>query len=79
MKTTLFTLISSLCCSNAMLFVPYVIKNWLPIKTEPKLEVQSYLGLWNQVATSRSSALLGTGVRFTNVTAFYDMLNNCLL
>ena len=76
MKTTLFALIGSLCYSNAMLFVPYIIKNWLPIKTEPKLEVDRYLGLWNQVATSRSSALLGTGIRFTNVTAFYDILDN---
>ena len=59
-----------------IIYLPYIIKNWFPIKTEPNVDVKSYLGLWNQVATSRSSALLGTGIRFTNVTARYDILNN---
>tara|TARA_E500000178_G_scaffold336956_1_gene375569 strand:- start:1367 stop:1837 length:471 start_codon:yes stop_codon:yes gene_type:complete len=38
--------------------------------------LKGYLGIWNQVATSRSTALLGTGVEFTNVTAEYKLLNN---
>ena len=62
--------------SNSLLLVPYILKNILPIQTEPRIILNSYLGLWNQVATSRSSALLGTGIRFKNVTAFYSLLNN---
>jgi apolipoprotein D and lipocalin family protein len=62
-----------------LLLVPYVIRNILPIKTEKKIMITSYLGRWNQVATSRSTALLGTGVKFRNVTAEYDIFNNTLL
>ena len=55
-----------------LLLVPYIIKNILPIKTEKNITIPYYLGRWNQVATSRSSALLGTGVKYKNVTADYD-------
>lgn len=62
-----------------LLLVPYIIKNILPIKTEKNITISCYLGRWNQVATSRSSALLGTGVKYKNVTADYDLLNETLL
>ena len=32
-----------------------------------------YDGRWKQVATSRSTRFLGTGVKFTNVSAEYDL------
>ena len=61
---------------DAFLIMPYTIRNLLPIRTEPRIVLKSYLGIWYQVATSRSTALLGTGVEFTNVTAEYKLLNN---
>lgn len=76
MKILFLLMFSFICSTNSLLLVPYILKNMLPIPTEPNIIVNSYLGLWNQVATSRSTALLGTGVRFKNVTAFYDLLNN---
>ena len=75
MKYSQFIPISLLPVSNAFLLVPYVIRNFLPIRTEPFILLESYLGKWNQVATSRSTALLGTGVSYTNVTAEYDQVN----
>ena len=50
---------------------PLVFKNMKPIETVSTVDVPSYLGKWNQVATSRSTRLLGTGVKFTNVSAEY--------
>ena len=44
-----------------------------PIETVSTVDVSSYLGRWKQVATSRSTQLLGTGVKFTNVSAEYDL------
>ena len=76
MKHFTILLISSISCAQSFLLVPYVLRKMLPIQTEPNINVGSYLGLWSQVATSRSSALLGTGVRYTNVSAYYDLLNN---
>lgn len=75
MKSSQFLLMYLLPVSNAFLLVPYVIRNFLPIRTEPFIILESYLGKWNQVATSRSTALLGTGVSFKNVTAEYDQVN----
>ena len=76
MKLLYILFYSNMGISNSLLLVPYILKNILPIQTEPRIILNSYLGLWNQVATSRSSALLGTGIRFKNVTAFYSLLNN---
>ena len=71
---------------QSLLSIPYlirrlvplkrIVKNILPIETEKNITVSSYLGLWNQVATSRSTRLFGTGVSFTNVSAYYNLLNN---
>ena len=71
---------------QSLLLVPYIIqrflptkriiKNIIPIKTEKNITISNYLGLWNQVATSRSTRLFGTGVSFTNVSAYYDLLND---
>ena len=52
---------------------PLVFKNMKPIETVSTVEVSSYLGRWKQVATSRSTRFLGTGVKFTNVSAEYDL------
>ena len=52
---------------------PLVFKNMKPIETVSTVDVPSYLGKWNQVATSRSTRLLGTGVKFTNVSAEYSL------
>ena len=49
------------------------LKNLLPIPVEPTLETNAYLGKWFQVATSRSTALLGTGTDYRNVTALYNI------
>ena len=56
-----------------MLFIPF------PIKTVSNITLSSYLGTWNQVATSPSTALFGTGVKYTNVMAEYDILNDTLI
>ena len=76
MKLLTLLISSFISSTNSLLLVPYIFKNMLPIPTEPSVVINNYLGLWNQVATSRSSALLGTGVRYKNVTAFYELLNN---
>jgi lipocalin len=55
---------------------PFLIKSLIPIRTEKTLNVSSYLGLWNQVATSPSTRLFGTGINFKNVTAKYELLND---
>ena len=62
-----------------LLLVPYVIQHLLPIKTEKNITISYYLGRWNQVATSRSTILLGTGVKYKDVTADYDLFNETLL
>ena len=48
-----------------------------PIKTEKNIELESYVGKWFQVATSRSTALMGTGTNFSSVTALYNCIDNC--
>jgi lipocalin len=52
--------------------IPF-LKNFLPIPVEPTLNTNAYLGKWFQVATSRSTALLGTGTDYRNVTALYNI------
>ena len=76
MKCVPILCLSFFSLSESLLMVPYIIRNFLPIKTEPTIILKNYIGLWNQVATSRSTALLGTGARFTNVTAEYGVINN---
>jgi len=48
-----------------------LFQNMLPIDTVHDIRLPAYLGTWQQVATSRSTGLLGTGVRYTNVSATY--------
>ena len=48
-----------------------------PIDTVTKIDLKMYTGKWHQVATSRSTKLLGTGVKFKNVSAEYLCINNC--
>ena len=55
-----------------ILAIPF-IKNLLPIQTEPIININAYLGNWYQVATSRSTALLGTGIDYYNVQAEYGL------
>jgi lipocalin len=62
-----------------LLLVPLIIKNLKPIQTEKTIVLKSYLGKWYQMATSRSTSLLGTGVNFKNVSTEYELLNNSLL
>lgn len=52
------------------------LRNILPIKVEPEIKLESYLGNWTQVATSRSTKLFGTGINFRNVSADYQLLNS---
>ena len=47
-----------------------------PIPVEDSLNIPAYLGTWYQVATSRSTKLLGTGVDYCNVSAEYDFSLN---
>ena len=47
------------------------------IDTVPDVDLDLYKGKWLQVATSRSTKLLGTGVDYKNVTAEYLCINNC--
>lgn len=58
-----------------LLYIAPFIKSLLPIHTEPNISIPAYIGEWHQVATSRSTALLGTGIHFTNVTAIYNTTN----
>lgn len=57
-------------------FISNTIANSYPIDTEPSVDITAYLGTWYQVATSRSTGLLGTGVNFTNVSAVYGTSYN---
>lgn len=59
--------------------LPLLFKNLLPIKTEKSIILNSYLGKWNQVATSRSTSLFGTGPGYRNVSALYNITNGTLL
>jgi len=52
------------------------LRNILPVKVEPEVELESYLGNWTQVATSRSTKLFGTGIDFRNVSANYQLINS---
>ena len=56
-------------------FPPNFFKNLLPIKVERELSVDSYLGNWSQVATSRTTKFFGTGIDFRNVSANYQLIN----
>ena len=44
-----------------------------PIPVEQNITIPAYLGRWKQVATSRSTALFGTGIDYQNVSAVYDI------
>ena len=52
------------------------LKNLYPIHVEPSIKTSAYLGSWHQVATSRSTALLGTGIHYRNVSAYYNIQYN---
>lgn len=47
-----------------------------PIEVENNLKLDSYLGLWHQVATSYSTLFFGTGPKYTSVSAFYNKINS---
>ena len=49
-----------------------------PIKTENNITLEYYTGKWFQAATSKSTALMGTGTNFSSVTAIYDCIKNCI-
>jgi len=59
-----------------LFILPFVKRLFFPIKTEPSLNVTSFIGKWNQVATSRSTTLFGTGPKYKNVTAYYNTSYN---
>lgn len=48
-----------------------------PVNTENNITLEYYTGKWFQTATSRSSALMGTGTNFSSVTAIYECIQNC--
>tara|TARA_A100001035_G_scaffold254295_1_gene228059 strand:+ start:449 stop:988 length:540 start_codon:yes stop_codon:yes gene_type:complete len=58
-----------------IVFIAPLIQSLLPIKTEKNISLPAYIGEWHQVATSRSTALLGTGIHYSNVTANYNITN----
>ena len=76
MQLYIILFLSFILSSRSISFIPHLIKNMRPIKTEPNIIIESYLGMWYQVATSRSTSLLGTGPQFSNVTTVYTILNN---
>ena len=53
-----------------------LIKLLKPIKTEENINLDYYIGKWFQVATSKSTGLLGTGIDFTSVAAKYEYIGN---
>jgi apolipoprotein D and lipocalin family protein len=56
-----------------------LIDNFLnPIEVAKNITLDYYTGRWYQAATSRSTALLGTGPNFTDVTADYYCIEDCL-
>ena len=61
--------------------LPQIINNikiiTKPIKTEKNITLEYYTGKWYQSATSRSTALMGTGTNFSSVTAQYNCIGNC--
>jgi lipocalin len=65
-----------------MMIIPFLVNlfsNAYPIETEPNINLNAYIGNWFQVATSRSTRLLGTGVNYTNVSAIYGITYNANL
>lgn len=54
-----------------------IFKSNLPINTVEEIDLSSYTGKWYQAATSRSTKLFGTGIKFSNVTATYNCIDNC--
>ena len=54
------------------------VKNIIePIMTEKNITLDYYTGKWHQVATSKSTGLMGTGTNFSSVTAIYECIGNC--
>ena len=48
-----------------------------PISTVPKIDLELFTGKWFQSATSKSTALFGTGPGFKNVSAIYQCIGPC--
>ena len=71
--------------SFIFLFVPVYCENKLvnifksnfPIKTVDDVDLTLYTGKWYQVATSLSTKLFGTGIKYSNVSAIYKCLDKC--
>ena len=49
-----------------------------PIEVAKNITLEYYTGRWYQTATSRSTAFLGTGPNYTDVTADYYCIEDCL-
>jgi lipocalin len=47
-----------------------------PIKVVESIDLNSYTGIWEQVATSPSTILAGTGTDFKNVRATYEIIGD---
>jgi hypothetical protein len=43
---------------------------------QDKFNIDSFIGKWEQVFTSRTTGLLGTGTTLTNVSAVYELIDN---
>lgn len=55
-----------------------LIENFIkPLEVEKNINLDFYIGRWYQAATSRSTALLGTGPNYTDVTADYNCIDDC--
>ena len=55
-----------------------LIENFIkPLEVEKNINLDFYTGRWYQAATSRSTALLGTGPNYTDVTADYNCIDDC--
>jgi len=54
-----------------------IFKSNLPINTVDNIDLSSYTGKWYQAATSKSTKIFGTGIKFSNVTATYECIGEC--
>lgn len=70
----LFSLFGIVASENV---ITNIFKSNLPINTVENIDLSSYTGKWYQAATSKSTKLFGTGIKFSNVTASYECVDNC--
>ena len=58
-------------------FLTSILSLTKPIEIVNDINLEYYTGTWYQVATSRSTNLMGTGPSFKDVKAEYNCIGNC--